>query len=158
MELVENAYPEAAFKVELARDQFVQGVAISNKLREKVFVSQRESLVKAVRVVRRLESARKACQAAPAVEKKKSVNVVSASAESEKISTEIRELKELVLGMNDTIRDLERTAKRLRPRGTVMSWYVLLAAHLAILLEIVHADKGETELGACRGPGSPRET
>lgn len=158
MELVENANPEAAFKVELARDQFVQGVAISNKLREKVFMSQPESLVKAVRVVRRLESARKACQAVPAVEKKTSVNVVSASAESEKISTEIRELKELVLGMNDTIRDLERTAKRLRPRGVVMSWYVLLAANLAILLEIVHAEKGETELGACRGPGSPRET
>ena len=42
MELVENAYPEAAysFKVELARDQFIQGVAISDDLREKVFMSQ----------------------------------------------------------------------------------------------------------------------
>ena len=36
MELVENAYPEAAysFKVELARDQFLQGVAISDDIRE----------------------------------------------------------------------------------------------------------------------------
>ncbi|KAL9952487.1 hypothetical protein ACROYT_G039751 [Oculina patagonica] len=73
MELVENAYPEAAysFKVELARDQFIQGVAISDDLREKVFMSQPASLVEAVRVVRRLESARKACQAVPSVEKKK---------------------------------------------------------------------------------------
>lgn len=70
MELVENAYPEAvySFKVELARDQFIQGVAISDDLREKVFISQPGSLVKAVRVVRRLESARKACQAVPSVE------------------------------------------------------------------------------------------
>ncbi|KAL9986207.1 hypothetical protein ACROYT_G000314 [Oculina patagonica] len=99
MELVENAYPEAAysFKVELARDQFIQGVAISDDLREKVFMSQPASLVEAVRVVRRLESARKACQAVPSVEKKKSVNVVSASADGDKISTEIRELKEIVL-------------------------------------------------------------
>lgn len=42
LELVENAYPEAAysFKMELARDQFVQGVAISDDLREMVFMSQ----------------------------------------------------------------------------------------------------------------------
>lgn len=37
MELVENAYPEVvySFKMELARDQFIQGVAISDDLREK---------------------------------------------------------------------------------------------------------------------------
>lgn len=102
MELVENAYPEAvySFKVELARDQFIQGVAISDVLKEKVFMSQPGSLVEAVRVVRRLESARKACQAVLSVEKKKSVDAMSGSAGSEKISTEIRELKNLVLGMN----------------------------------------------------------
>ena len=73
MELVKNAYPETvySFKVELARDQFIYGVAISDDLREKVFMSQLESLVEAVRVLRRLESARKACQAVPSVEKKK---------------------------------------------------------------------------------------
>ena len=42
-----------SFKVELARDQLIQGVAISNDLREKVFMSQPGSLVEAVRVVRR---------------------------------------------------------------------------------------------------------
>ena len=75
MELVENAYPEAAysFKVELARGQFIQVVAISDDLREKVFMSTPASLVEAVRVVRRLESARKACQAVPSVEKKRKV-------------------------------------------------------------------------------------
>ena len=37
LELVENAYPDTAypFKVELARDQFIQGVAVSNDIREK---------------------------------------------------------------------------------------------------------------------------
>lgn len=72
MELVENAYPEAApsFKVELARDQFIQGVAISNDLREKIFMSQLTFLVEAVCVVCPLESALKACQAVPSVEKK----------------------------------------------------------------------------------------
>ena len=63
MELVENAYPEVvySFKVELARDQFIQGVTLSDDLLEKVFMSQLESLVGAVFLVRRLESARKAC-------------------------------------------------------------------------------------------------
>ena len=113
MEFGENAYPEAvySFKVELARDQFIQGVTLSNNLREKVYMSQPESLVEAVRVVRRLESARKACQAVPSAEKKKSVNAVSGSAESEKASSEICELKELVIGMNDKIRELERKAE-----------------------------------------------
>ena len=49
----------------------------------------------------RQESTRKACQAAPSVEKKQSVSVVSTSAGNERISTEIRELKEFVLGMNE---------------------------------------------------------
>ena len=48
-------------------------------------MSQPSSLVEAVRVVRQLESALKACRAAPAVEKKKSVNVIGALADSEKI-------------------------------------------------------------------------
>ena len=48
--------------------------------------------------------------------------------------------------------------KRLRPRGAGMRWNVLLATNLTTSLEIVHTKKGETELGACRGPGSPRET
>ena len=38
MELVDNAYPEAvySFKVELTRDQFTQGVAISDDLRDMI--------------------------------------------------------------------------------------------------------------------------
>ena len=56
-----------------------------------------ESLVKAACRVCQLEGAHKACQAVASVEKKKSVNVVSASAESEDISSEIRELKKLAL-------------------------------------------------------------
>lgn len=64
----------------------------------------------------------------PSVEKKKSVDVVNGSAESEKISTEIRELKNLALGMNEKIRELNEKMKRLRPRGAGMRWCVLLAA------------------------------
>ena len=56
-------------------------------------------------MVRQLESARKACQAAPSVEKRQSVSVVSTSAGNERISTEIRELKELFLGMNEKIKE-----------------------------------------------------
>lgn len=108
-----------SFKVELARDQFIQGVAISNDLQEKVFMSQPGSLVEAVRVVRRLESARKACQGVPSVENKTSVDAVSGSAESEKISTEIRELKNLALGMNEKTRELERKAET---TSTARSW------------------------------------
>ena len=106
MELVENAYPVVvySFKVELAGDQFIQGVTLSDDLRGKFLMKQPESLVEAVGVVCRLESAHKACQTVP----DKSVNAVSGSAESEKVSPEIRELKELVLGMNDVIRELER--------------------------------------------------
>ena len=58
-------------------------------------MTQLELLVKAVCGVHQLEGAHEACQAVASVEKKKSVNVVSVSAESEDISSEIRELKEL---------------------------------------------------------------
>ena len=77
-------------------------------IREKLFISQPGSLVDAARVVRQLESARKACQSAPSVDKKKSVNLVNSSMDNQKISAEISELKELVLGMNEKIRELER--------------------------------------------------
>ena len=69
------------------------GLGTSNDLQGKVFMNQLESPVKAVQ----LESAHRACQAVAFVEKEKSVNIVSASAESENISSEIRELKELAL-------------------------------------------------------------
>jgi len=50
-----------------------------------------------------MESAHKACRVAPALEKikKKSVNAIGTMAADEKISAEMHELKELVLGMND---------------------------------------------------------
>ena len=38
--------------------------------------------------------------------------------------------------------------------STVTMWYVLLPTILAITLEIARTNKGETELWACRGPGS----
>ena len=60
MELAENVYPDASysFKVELARDQLMQGLSISDDLREWLFMSQPGSLAEAIRVVRQLESVR----------------------------------------------------------------------------------------------------
>ena len=158
MELVENAYPEAvySFKVELARDQFIQGVTLSDDLREKVFISQPESLVEAVRVVRRLESARKACQAVPSAERKKSVNAVSGSAESENVSSEIRELKELVLAVNEKIRELERkseTTSISRRRNEVVCFACREPGHFARYCP--HKERGKQSSGPAEGQAVP---
>ena len=98
MELAEIAYPEAgySFKVELARDQFMQGLSISDDLRERLLMSQPGSLTEAIGVVRQLESARKVCKPSG---KNKSLNAVASSTAGQKISAEIRELKELILGI-----------------------------------------------------------
>ena len=69
----------------------------SQLVRAKVFKSQPRSLVEAVCTVHQLESAHKACPVVASVEKKKSVNVVSASADSENLLSEISELEELAL-------------------------------------------------------------
>ena len=73
-----------------------------------MFMSQPGALVDAVRTVCQLESARKACRAVPSGNKNKSVSVVTSSVENQKISLQISDLKEIVLGMNDKIRELER--------------------------------------------------
>ena len=156
--LVENTYPEAiySFKMELARlrDQFIQEVTFSDDLREKVFMSQPE----AVHVVRRLESACRACQAVPSAEKKKSVNTMNCSAESEEVSSEIRELKELVLGVNKKIRVQKRKAETTftwRRRNEVICFACRELGHFA--RNCPHKE-GENKARACREPGSPRET
>lgn len=115
VDLAENAYPEAdyAFKEELARDQFIQGVSVSDDTREKIFMWQPASIAEAVRFVRRLESARKACQSNPSKEKKERVNVIS----DDKISRELKELKELVFDMNKRIKSLEEKAE-LKPTSS----------------------------------------
>ena len=53
MEQAENAYPDASysFKVELARDQSMLGLSISDDLREWLVMSQPGSLAEAIRVV-----------------------------------------------------------------------------------------------------------
>ena len=77
MELVKNGYPGAAytFKVEHVRDQFIQGVTISDDIREKFLMSQLAKLGEAVFVAREFESARSTCRAVPTIEKKKAKNV-----------------------------------------------------------------------------------
>ena len=145
MELVENAYPDTAypFKVELARDQVIQGVVVSNDIREKLFISQPRSLVETVRVVGQLESTRKACQAAPSVEKQ-SVSVVSTSAGNERISTEIRELKEFVLGMNEKGTGKKKRQGQQQFRGAVMTRCAILATDKVTLRGNVQLKYRET--------------
>ena len=112
MELAGNAYPKAAysFKVELSRDQFMQVLSISDDLRERLFMSQPGSLTEAIRVVRQLESARKACKPSG---RNKSLNAVASSTADQKITAEIRELEELVLGISKKVEVLEKkTAER----------------------------------------------
>ena len=108
VDLAENAYPEAdyAFKEELARDQFIRGVSVSDDIREKKFMWLPISTAEAVRFVRRLEKARKACQSNPSKEKKERVNVIS----DDKISRELKEFKDLVFNMNKRIKSLEEKA------------------------------------------------
>ena len=101
---------EYPFKVELARDQFIQGIAVGYDIREKFILSEAGSLVDAARTVRHLESARKACRGLPSVNTNKSV--VNNSVESQKISSEVSELEELVLSMNDKIRELEKNGNQ----------------------------------------------
>ena len=146
MELVENAYPDTAypFKVELARDQVIQGVVVSNDIREKLFISQPGSLVETVRVVRQLESTRKACQAAPSVEKKQSLSVVSTSAGNERISTEIRELKEFVLGMNEKGTGQKKRQGQQQFRGAVMTRCAILTTDKVTLRGNVQLKYRET--------------
>ena len=146
MELVENAYPDTAypFKVELARDQVIQGVVVSNDIREKLFISQPGSLVETVRVVRQLESTCKACQAAPSVEKKQSLSVVSTSAGNERISTEIRELKEFVLGMNEKGTGKKKRQGQQQFRGAVMTRCAILTTDMVTLRGNVQLKYRET--------------
>ena len=96
----------------------MQGVAISEETRERMLISQPESLTEAVRVVRHMESARKACKSNTSAGKTKVLNAVAAVAAEDKIATEIRELKELVLGMNRKIQKLEQWSSEKRPGGT----------------------------------------
>lgn len=119
-------------------------------------MSQQASLVEAVRVVRRLESARKACQAVPSVEKKRSLNVVSASADGDNISNEIRELKEMVLGINEKIHELERkaeTTSTTRRRSELICFVCREPGHLA--RSWPHQIRGNRSRGLPRARQSP---
>ena len=112
--------------------------------------------MEAVRVARRLESARKAFQAVPSAEKKKSVNAVSGSAESEKASSEIPELKELVLGMNEKIREREQkaeTSSTLRRRNEVVCFACREPGHFA--RNCPHKEGGNRARGLSRARQSP---
>ena len=68
-------------------------------------MSQPGSLTEAIRVVRQLESARKACKPSS---RNKSLNAVASSTADQKITAEIRELKELVLRISKKAEEFEK--------------------------------------------------
>ena len=160
VDLAENAYPDAdyAFKEELARDQFIQGVAVSDDIREKMFMSQPGSIADAVRLVRRLESARKAFQAPGVQEKKKVANSINSVSE-DRMSKEMKELKDLVLEMNKKIQLLEekintKSTRNSQPRDSVTCYACQNKDHFA---RECPNKPPETTLGACQGPTRPRK-
>lgn len=131
---------------------------VEKAIRAKVFTSQPGTFVEATLVVRQLESACKACRAVPSIEMKKAANVVSASADGEKISSEIRELKEFNLGMNEKTRELAKKAETTATASAKVMWFVMLAADTAILRGIIHTEKRQTERGVCHRPDSSPKT
>ena len=161
MELAENAYPEAAysFKVELSRDQFMQGLSISDDLRKRSFMSQPGSLTEAIGVVRQLKSAHKACKTSG---RNKSLNAVASSTADQKITAEIRELKELVLGISNKVEELEKKTPKgileCLARDLLRATCAVIRVTLrgtALLMLSKHKFR-ETVYGACKGLTRPR--
>ena len=82
--------------------------------------------------------------------------VVSASADGDKISSEIRELKEIVLGMNEKIRELEReaeTTSTARRRNEVVCFACREPGHVA--RSCPHKEGGNRTRGLPRARQSP---
>ena len=159
MELVENAYPDIDYsvKVELAKDHFIQGVNISEEMRERLFISEPSTLADAVRKVHQIQSAHKVCKSTQG-RSSKSVNAVSGAGE-DKTRAEIRELKELVLAMNNKIQDLEgklaSKPNRAPRRATVQCFKCQSFGHYARECPLVSRIKGRNESGNMEG-GLPR--
>ena len=133
MDLAENAYPKAAYslKVELA------------DLRERLFMRQPGSLTEAIRVVRQLDSARKACKPSG---RNKSLNAVASSTADQKITAEIRKLKELVLEISKKVEELERkTAERDSGHVSLGTFYVLRVRSSGSLCAATRACKRPTQ-------------
>ena len=137
LELAENAYPKAVFdfKMEIARDNFLQGVSVSDETREKMFISQSKTLSEAVRLVRQIESAQKASQSCkspqPSSKTKAQCQAVN-SASDDKISKELKEMKELVVQMNERVKQLEGQQNNRRGRqGTLVCYNCNEQGHFA---------------------------
>lgn len=111
-------YPEAGFdfKVELARDRFLQGIVVSDETGEKLFISQPKTLSEIVRMVRQVESARKVSPSCKNPSTTPKIKAQCHAVSEDKLSSELKEMKELMVQMNERIKQLE-SRPRNRSRG-----------------------------------------
>lgn len=133
LELVENAYPEAVFdfKVELARDRFLQGITVSDETREKLFISQPKTLSESVRVVRQIESARKASQSCKTPSATPRMKAQCHAVSEDKLSSELKEMKELMMQMNERIKQLESQPRNQNRWGSQVCYTCGEVGHFA---------------------------
>ena len=96
----------------MAKDRFVEGVNVSDEIREKMYLNRPKSLQEAVRMSRSIQSAQKAASHnRKSNQKRLMCDVISAETGSESKS-EIKELKELVKSLKTKIEDLEGKIER----------------------------------------------
>lgn len=98
---------------------FYKESAVSDETREKLFISQPKSLSEAVRLVRQIERARKAsqsCKVPQTPPKTKGQCHAVSGPNEDKVSKELREMKELVVQMNERIQQLESQPRTHRGR------------------------------------------
>lgn len=101
LELVRNAYPniDAEARAELAKDRFMKGVRVSESVREKLFLSQPDTLTAAIRSTRQLDAAMRAAHSGQGSRARASLNAVGASARDEREELE---------GLRRKVQELER--------------------------------------------------
>ena len=105
--------------MELARDRFLQGITVSDETREKLFISQPKTLSESVPVVRQIESARKASQSCKTPSATPKMKAQCHAVSMDKLSSELKEMKEPMMQMNERIKQLEsrpRNQNRLGPQ------------------------------------------
>lgn len=129
-----------------------------------MLMSLPRTLTEAIRVVQQLESAYKVCKINLHGGKHKSLYAVASSTADEKITAEIRELKELVLRINKKVEELRKKSPK-RPLVHIPKDQLLATSTItkvtmpetALLSQERHNHKPrEMVYGPCEGPTRPR--